>query len=124
MNDKPKCCATVWPATGRHKSGHGPLRQAQCRNSGTVQRGGKWYCGVHDPVARRERANKRLDTLRAKFDAEREARRAQQRKTAAAIKYHDELVAALKDAIRDMELWSGRRNALALLSRIGADIHG
>ena len=47
MNDKPKCCATVWPATGRHKSGHGPLRQAQCQNAGKYRIAGKWYCGRH-----------------------------------------------------------------------------
>lgn len=30
-----------------------------CRNKGKVERDGKWWCGIHDPVAKDEREAKR-----------------------------------------------------------------
>ncbi len=40
-----------------------------CLRNGTVERGGKWYCFQHDPVALQERD----ETRRAKWDAEAKA---------------------------------------------------
>lgn len=31
----------------------------QCKNKGTVDRGGKHYCGIHDPVAQEERRQRK-----------------------------------------------------------------
>jgi hypothetical protein len=35
-----ECCAIVWR---RYQLGHA------CRNMGSVERAGRWYCGIHDP---------------------------------------------------------------------------
>jgi hypothetical protein len=44
---KPKCCASVWPSGG--------LRGHPCGRTAKVERDGKWYCGIHDPVAQAKR---------------------------------------------------------------------
>lgn len=45
------CCATVYG------SGYGP--GYACQKRATVERGGRKYCGTHDPVAKRARQSKR-----------------------------------------------------------------
>jgi uncharacterized Zn finger protein (UPF0148 family) len=68
------CAGSTWEPRIGHR---------RCGNSGKVQRGGKWYCGTHDPEAKRAREERRaeqharqraVDTARyAVQDAEREA---------------------------------------------------
>jgi hypothetical protein len=48
-----------------------------CNNKGKVQRDGKWYCGVHDPIAKAERAANRGPTQYERECARREKREAE-----------------------------------------------
>ena len=59
-----KCCAATWPAGARHSY--------PCSHSGKIERDGKWYCGIHDPVKRAEKQAERT----AKWNAEWEAKKA------------------------------------------------
>jgi hypothetical protein len=49
----------------------------RCKNKGKVQRDGQWYCGVHDPIAKAERAAKRGPTQFERECARREKRAAE-----------------------------------------------
>lgn len=42
------------------------FRFLRCGNTVKVERDGKWYCGVHDPVAKKARDEKREKTLQLK----------------------------------------------------------
>lgn len=55
----------------------------QCHNVAKTQRGGHWFCGVCDPIARQEKREKRTAQWQAKFDA-RFAARARHEKIQAA----------------------------------------
>src|ERR1039458_7654417 len=46
-----KCSVKVYPAE-RYGS-------FKCQKGATVERDGKWYCGIHDPEKRKEREEKR-----------------------------------------------------------------
>lgn len=59
MEDKAKrqrCSARVYPNT-RWGAFHGH----QCEKMGVVQRDGKWYCKVHDPEYKKQKAEKRTE---------------------------------------------------------------
>ena len=43
MNMSEKCCGRIWDSFG-----FGAF--APCSNTGKVERDGKWWCGIHDPV--------------------------------------------------------------------------
>lgn len=66
-----------------------------CTRKGKVEREGKWYCGQHDPVARKERNDK----ARAEHDARWEA----QRKKWTLEQAAPDLYAALTQAIGPLE---------------------
>lgn len=66
------CCATKWP--------NGSYRGVKCHNPAKVERDGKHYCGVHDPVAIKEKQQAK----NAKFDAAYEERRKREKAIAAA----------------------------------------
>jgi uncharacterized Zn finger protein (UPF0148 family) len=53
-----ECCARVWQ-TGR-------FRSAPCAKPPKVERDGKWFCAIHDPIRIEERNKAR----EAKWDAE------------------------------------------------------
>lgn len=50
-SEKPKCEKRIWRRDSFHS--------AACPNHGKVSRGGKWYCGMHDPVAVQARDDER-----------------------------------------------------------------
>ena len=52
MSDKPKCSETSIPTKGMRFHYH------DCCNSGVVERDGKWWCAIHDPVKVKERRTK------------------------------------------------------------------
>ena len=45
--DEHRCQEHIFDGGGRYRH--------QCTYKGKVERDGKWYCGIHDPVARAER---------------------------------------------------------------------
>lgn len=47
----------------------GSVTFRRCSRSGTVKRGGKWYCNAHDPVASQERSNARDMAWREEADS-------------------------------------------------------
>ena len=86
----PRCQAEVW---GEHTSS---LGSSQCSYRGKVERDGKWYCKIHDPVAK-------IEKFRAR-QAERIAERAYQ-----------ERVRVARQNDRD------RKTVLEFLDRLEAD---
>jgi len=58
-------------------------RQHPCGKRGKVERGGKWYCGTHDPVRRAEKQKAR-DAEWQRQNEEREAQWAKEEANAAA----------------------------------------
>lgn len=66
MQNQNKCCAEV-NRDGWHIG--------QCARSGVVFRDGKWYCKQHDPVAVKEKSDKRWEEFKKKSDQEREKRK-------------------------------------------------
>jgi hypothetical protein len=51
------CCSRIWD---RYYGSY------PCRRRGKVDRDGKWYCGIHDPVRRKEKQDARDAAWRAK----------------------------------------------------------
>jgi hypothetical protein len=47
------------------------MRWKQCKNKGTVKRGGKFYCHLHDPEMINERQDKRDEKKKKKDDLRR-----------------------------------------------------
>lgn len=90
---KHKCCGSVWPA--------GAYRTYPCRHNAKVERDGNWYCGTHDPVAIKEKQDKKNAESDArwkasqKLQADAAAKRNEQERRAACF---PELLEALKDA--------------------------
>lgn len=56
------------PCAGRVFDGFG-VSGWPCSRAGRVERDGRWYCKMHDPVAKRERSEARTAKLRAERDA-------------------------------------------------------
>lgn len=66
--DEPRCCAEI----------QSDYRFYQCGHKGKVQRGGKWYCGRHDPekVALRKKKREEKWQAESKVNKEKWARHA------------------------------------------------
>ncbi len=60
-----RCSVEVWHPSGNW--GHG----SQCKKRGKIKRGGKWFCGTHDPEA----IKAKNEAQRAKWNAEEAAQR-------------------------------------------------
>lgn len=60
MSERRDCSARVYD------SPYGGGRS--CSKRGTVERGGKWFCGTHDPVAQKARRDGRQAQWRAKHE--------------------------------------------------------
>lgn len=98
-NEKPapgtKCCARV------HASG-GYVRGHQCGKAAKVVRDGKPYCGLHDPVAVKERRAKSYaewkerEAAKSAASAKAEAARAEMARRAGCF---DDLLAALEELL-------------------------
>ena len=58
MSEKHVCGAPTYP--------RGESRYIACGRTAKFERDGKWYCGIHDPVKRKEREDRR----QAKWDAD------------------------------------------------------
>ena len=56
-----------------------------CGKTARIEREGKWYCGIHDPVRRKEK----LDATHAKWQEESHARSKENRIRAALAKAED-----------------------------------
>src|SRR4051812_8790364 len=65
MNEKQKCSARV-SGEGRW----GPFHQHPCQKAAKIEREGKWYCGTHDPVAKKKRDETTRARWQAKFEAD------------------------------------------------------
>ncbi len=98
MAEQHKCCAHKW--SGWHR--------IQCSKNGKIEREGKYYCGIHDPVAIEAKSKAR----NAKWNAEWRAKADTQ--AAAATKQKElERNAARYLFLRDAAF--GKRGALGLL---------
>lgn len=64
--DKPQCCAMVLDATH--------WQDRQCTNSAKVERYGRYYCSIHDPIRVAERGAKAVAAHKAKMAAEKRRR--------------------------------------------------
>ena len=58
MSEKQACDAATYP--------RGHYRTVPCGRTAKYERNGKWYCGAHDQVKRKEREDRR----QAKWDAD------------------------------------------------------
>ena len=81
-----KCCEEVFDSL--------TWRNHPCNNKGKVERDGKWYCGTHDPVAKKERAAKRGPT---EWEREMQRRQDQRDRIAALEAENAELKLRLKE---------------------------
>lgn len=90
--EKPTCCGDVWLS----------YRWVKCTKTGKVERDGKHYCGIHDPVAIKAKKDKQHAKWKQEWDAEAAANKA---KAAAAAEQkrradcYDDLLGALQAAI-------------------------
>lgn len=66
MPDQHTCSSTVYQGTGYHRV------KKLCGKRAKVERNGNWFCGTHDPVARKEKQDSRTAAWNAKFDRDRE----------------------------------------------------
>jgi hypothetical protein len=64
MNEK--CVKGVNRGDGRWS------RYSPCGRNASVERDGKHYCKMHDPVARREKWDAKMEALNKKWDAQRD----------------------------------------------------
>ncbi len=88
---KVQCCATIW----------GPrVNSWPCHNSATVERDGKPYCKIHDPVKRRAKAE-----IRDKVYQEKSAAWAKRWRLESAA---PELLSALQDLLEASKYLSGK----------------
>lgn len=65
---RPQCCEKVWQ---RESGSFWGGRSAQCKRASVVDRDGKPYCKMHDPIARKEKddaAYTRKQSALASFD--------------------------------------------------------
>lgn len=62
MSEKQRCCVMVY-------SGGYSISRYQCSKNASVERNGKHYCGIHDPVRKKEREEKKSAERRAKWEA-------------------------------------------------------
>jgi hypothetical protein len=88
---KPTCCHTKFEGFG--------FNRIKCHNNAKVEREGKHYCGMHDPVARVEKQNKRDDASRAEWkarDAAQAKAQAEQKELERRAGCYPELLEALK----------------------------
>lgn len=97
------CCEQIRIPGNKWRS-----RCKPCTHKAKVERDGKWYCGQHDPVAKKEKQ----DAKYAKWQAENVVRAARWRLERAA----PEMLALLKEAnqARVSDDWWDRRDALLL----------
>lgn len=61
MSEKQMCCATSY--SGSSFFGH------KCGKTANVERDGKHYCGIHDPVRRSENQQAKREQWRAEYQA-------------------------------------------------------
>ena len=84
------------------------FHRVRCSRNGKVERGGKWYCKQHDPVAVEERRVVRQREWEAKWEADREAdrvaaeRRAREKACAAALSGVPDPAALLGEVRREL----------------------
>lgn len=87
------CCRSTW--TGRWIN--------HCHNKAKVERDGKWYCGIHDPEAVKQKRDKRnaayeaeLKETQARIDARAKAEAEMARRAGC----FDDLLEALQGVLR------------------------
>jgi uncharacterized Zn finger protein (UPF0148 family) len=105
MIEKPRCCASV-PSS--------KWRSSQCSKTGKIEREGKYYCAIHDPVAVKAKNEKWHADWKLKHDAQRRefeeatAKRKEMERRAGCF---DELTAALNASA--MELAGTKASSIA-----------
>lgn len=100
MADKHQCCALVY--------GSDAWRSFPCSRAGTIEREGKWYCKMHDPVAKKERDDAKM----AEYDTACIKRAAIDKMNRAAPAMHEALKAIVEyEANPDFSLWAKRIDA-------------
>ena len=94
--ERHQCATSVWGQYNSHP----------CPNAGKVQRGGKWYCGVHDPEAVRARREEADREWQSKFESQlaAEKRRAERERLADAA---PGLLAASKAVTQELRRMHG-----------------
>ena len=89
MSDVKKCAAMIWQGSSHYG----------CPNKGKIERGGKHYCGMHDPVAVREKYDAREAQRKAVRKVELAAQSASASASAEQVRKaacFDDLLAALQ----------------------------
>jgi len=103
-----KCCKRVLSPSGF--VGH------RCGKRAKVERNGKFYCGIHDPVA----VQAKRDARNAKWDAQREASERQYERHARIRAARDAVVSMAQLAARQHATWDDVARAVAALARAEA----
>lgn len=99
-----RCAGVFYP------SGMSFPRPHKCSRKGTVERDGKWWCGIHDPVAKQKKRTAWEAKFRDKMNRERRVMRLQ----FAAPK----MLEALKDALP----WLEQRGNAEIVAKVKAAI--
>ena len=81
MKEKKQCEETVFDN----------FRNYQCNFTGIVERDGKWYCGVCDPVRRKEKQDARDKKCKDKYEANRKSQDKANRRREAETHYCENL---------------------------------
>ena len=111
MKAPERCCKRVWVQGARR--GH------QCERTGSVEREGKLYCKQHDPVAVKERHNRRNKQFAERWEQEARIRRVQN--------VAPEMLALLKRYVENDPCASGDQryiDAVALIERAEGKTNG
>lgn len=96
MSEKQRCCAMVY------SNGSSFIRYP-CSKNASVERDGKHYCGIHDPVRKKEREDKNRAERSPKWDARdklQEKERAEAAEQKRRAECFPDLLEALKGLIR------------------------
>lgn len=110
MSEVKKCCAGVYDSLSR--------RSYPCGKKAKVEREGKHYCGTHDPVARRAKAEVREAKWRKEFDEQQRVYRIQD----AAHDLLEALQAAHAELLEMKAQIGFRANTLEVISKTSAAI--
>lgn len=89
------CCALVWSA--------GAWRSYPCQKPAKVERDGKHYCGIHDPVRRAEKQAVRDAEFSARIESKRQARMTADAERAETKRRADAYPALLEALVRLMK---------------------
>jgi len=108
------CSARTWP--------EGSFHSYPCRKRASIERDGKWYCGIHDPVAKAEKQAARDAKWQTKWEARKARQAAEEQQANVAAKWAavgPRLLEALRVAEDRLRYVSGIFNDPNFIDRYG-----